>query len=288
MVTRKGREIGGSAADRASVTTVCKWGIAVGSKDRISVASLVDANSGMLSLRDDGSINWSRTLGLAQRESDDGVRQAVVTTPRRSMNHLLSRMPQLKGLLNQHRIPLVVTAAVELTLRSDLFDQVVRISTVVGGLHRRYVLLRVATDTALQILPVVESLRRMNLTTIVIAPERCNRFRSDPSRLQRIVSAGGLVQLSAASLTDQTDRQRIKLCRQLVRQGLCHFVATESGKHHDLPISLAEAYRTIVKWSGLDVADSICCHNPCQMAAGKPIDPLPKRRSMLSIFSRAA
>lgn len=260
----------------------------VGSKDRQSVASLVDANSGMLSLREDGSVNWSRTLRLAKQESEDGVRHAVVTTPRRSMDHLLARIPHLTGLLSQHRIPLVVSAAVELKLRSDLFDQVVHISTVVGGLHRRYVLLRIAADTALQILPIVESLQRMNLTTIVIAPERCIRFRSDPTKLEKIVSAGGLLQLSAASLTDQTDRGRIKFCRQLIRQGLCHLVATESGKHHDLPISLAESYRTIAKWSGYELADSICCHNPARLCEGDRIDRLPRQRGLLSIFSRAA
>lgn len=277
-----------SAADRAPITTVCKWGIAVGSKDRNAVASLVDANSGMLSLREDGSVNWSRTLRLAQQKLADGVRQAVVTAPLISMDHLLARMPHLEGLLHQHCIPLAVTGAVELKLRSDLFEQVVHISTVLGGLHRRYVLLRMATDSALQILPIVESLRQMNLTTVVIAPERCVRFRSDPSRLERIVAAGGLLQLSAASLSDQTDRQRIKFCRQLIRQGLCHLVASESGKHHDLPISLAEAHRWIVKWSGQDVANSICCHNPGQLAFGESIDPLPKPRGLLTFFSRAA
>jgi protein-tyrosine phosphatase len=260
----------------------------VGSKDRMSDARLADANSGMLSLSGEGSVNWSRTLTMAKHAFRDGVRQAVVTTPRESMNSLQRRMPHLQSLLNQHSIPIEVTAAVELTLQSDLFDQVVHVSTVFGGLHRRYVFLRVPCVTALAIAPVVESLRRMNLTAIVLTPERCDRFRRDPTKLKRIVSLGGLVQLSAASLTDQTDRDRIKLCRHLIRQGLCHFVGSESGKHHDIPISLGDAYRSIVKWSGFEVADSICCHNASRMAVGECIDAVPKRRSILKIFSRAA
>ena len=259
----------------------------MGSKDQKSAAWLVDANSAMLSLSSDGSVDWPRTLRLARHALHDGVRRAVVAGTHAGMDVMVRRMPHLSCLLQQHSIPVEVTPAVELSLRSDLFEQVVHVSTIMGGLHRRYVLLRVPDDTILPIAPVVESLREMRLTTILLAPERCIRFRRDPSELKRIVSIGGLVQLSAASLTDQTDRERVKFCRHLVRKGLCHFVASESGRHHDMPISLSEAYGMIARWSGLAVADAICCHNPSRLWEGERIEETP-RRSILTIFSRAA
>jgi protein-tyrosine phosphatase len=261
----------------------------MGSKEQTFAPRLVDANSGMLSLSADGSVNWPRTLRLAKHASGDGITRAVVTTTASETDALLRRTPHLIGLLQQHSVSLAVTPAVELRLQSDLFEQAIHVSTILGGLHRRYVLLRIPCDTTLPILPVVDSLRRMQLTTILLAPERCDRFQHDPSELKKILSLGGLVQLSAASLTDQTDRNRIKFCRYLIRQGLCHFVASESGRHHDLPISLSEAYCVITKWMGHELATAICCHNPSRLFDGECIEATPRRRSlMLKVFSRAA
>lgn len=260
----------------------------MGSKDLQSVSPLVDANSGMLSLSADGSVNWPRTLRLAKHASSDGVTHAVVTTRVSDVDVLCRRMPHLCGLLQQHSIPLAVTPAFELSLRHDLFEQAVLVSTILGGLHRQYVLLRVPCDSALPIVPVVDSLRRMKLTTILLAPERCNRFQRDTAELKKILSMGALVQLSAASLTDQTDRHRIGFCRHLIRQGLCTFVASESGRHHDLPISLSEAYGVIAKWAGHQTAEAICCNNPTRLFDGDHIESPARRQGLLRLFSRAA
>jgi protein-tyrosine phosphatase len=275
-------------ANRTPIENPLQMGVVMGSKDQKSAPRLVDANSGVLSLSADGSVNWPRTLRLAKHASGDGVTRAVVTTAASETDVLLRRMPHLSGLLQQHSVSLAVTPAVELSLQRDLFEQVVHLSTILGGLHRRHVLLRIPCETTLPILPVVDSLRRMRLSTILLAPERCDRFRNDASELKKIVSLGGLVQLSAASLTDQTDRRRIGFCRHLIRQGLCHFVASESGRHHDLPISLSEAYRVITKWVGHEVAAAICCHNPSRLFDGDCIEATPRRRSLLKVFLRAA
>ncbi len=260
----------------------------MGSKDQKSALRMVDANSGVLSLFADGSVDWPRTLRLAKHASGDGVARAVVATTASETDALLRRMPQLSGLLQQHSVSLAVTPAVELRLQRDLFEQAAHLSDILGGLHRRYVLLRIPYDTTLPILPVIDSLSRMNLMTILLAPERCDRFRHDASELRKIVSLGGLVQLSAASLSDQTDRHRIGFCRHLIRQGLCHFVASESGRHHDLPISLSEAYRVIAKWVGHDVAAAICCYNPSRLFDGDCIEASPRHRSLLKVFFRTA
>ena len=275
-----------------------RQGVVMGSKRRNIVGTrnrtgttrtpLVDANSGMLSLSTDGSVNWPRTLRLAEFAFRDEIGRVIVMAPHACLEILHRRLPHLTGLLSQHRIPMQIAPAVEFRLSNDLFDQVIHTSLVFGGPVRRYVFLRTPPDCRLPIVPVVESLRRMNLTAILLAPERSIRFREDDSELRRIVSLGGLIQLSAASLLDATDRLRIRFCRQLIRKGLCHFVATESGRHHDLPISLGDAYQAILGWAGADVADALCRHNPSRVFEGKPIEVNPRRQSILRIFSRAA
>ena len=270
----------------------------MGSKGRTSVREpkqtvekstmLVDANSGMLSLSADGSVNWPRTLRLAEFAYHDDIERVIVTAPYSCIDVLHSRLPNLTGLLSQHGIPMEIAPAIEFSLSRDLFDRVIHTSLVFGGPVRRYVFLRIPSDCRLPVVPVVESLRRMNLTPILVAPERCDRFRENESELRRIVSGGGIVQLSAASLLDQTDPARLRFCRHLIRKQLCQMVGTESGLHHDMPISLSEVYQVILRWSGTAVADTVCRHNPGRVFRGDAMDAAPKIQSRFNLFSRAA
>ncbi|MFK8114637.1 MAG: CpsB/CapC family capsule biosynthesis tyrosine phosphatase [Rubripirellula sp.] len=258
-----------------------------------STVPLADANSGMLTVSNGGGVNWPRTLRFAQQACQDGVTHAVVSSDRSDLETLLQRMPHLKGLLQQHELPIHVTPMVELTLQADLFEQVIYLSLLVGGVHRRYVFLRNQSAVQMPIVPVVQTLKQMHLTTVLLAPERQAHFREDDRELKQIIAGGGLIQLSAASLLDQTDTARVQWCRRVIRSGLCHFVASESGRHHDLPISLQQAYQTIRRWTNQSVADRLCRQNSMQMFAGDAISVAPPKQDGLlakfqSQFHRAA
>lgn len=253
-------------------------------KPHLSTPMLVDANSGMLSLTRDGGVDWPRTLRLAKQSSQQGVQQAIVSTPRPQLESILRRMPHLNGLLQQHQIPMQVTPMIELTLRSDLFDQVIYLSLVVGGVHRRFVFLRLESEVDLPLVPVLRTLQSMYLTTVLVAPERCKSFRRDDNHLQEILASNALIQLSASSLLDETDPDRIKWCQHVIRKGLVQFVASESGIHHDLPISLADAHEKIERWTDREWADQLCCHNPARMFRGEVVKPqVPKKKSFFRL-----
>lgn len=244
--------------------------------------TLVDMNNGLLSATSDGGIDWPRTLRFAKHAAESGVTEMVVTMKMGQADALMRRMTQLRSLLEQHSLELRVSPGMEMGLHSELFDHVIHTATVVGGLHRRYVLLRVMPDNPIGVTSVVDSLRSMGLMTILVSPERVERFRSDPSELKTIVRLGGRLQLSASSLLDDTDRKRVKFCKAIVRDGLCHCVASESGRHHDLPISLAEAWRVIAKWRDRKTADRLCRDNPRAVLEGRPIgaSSRPKKRRL--------
>jgi protein-tyrosine phosphatase len=121
-----------------------------------------------------------------------------------------------------------------------------------------------------------------------LAPERFPRYLDKASDLVECVRSGALIQLSAASLIDQTNRDRVQFCKFLIRKRLCHLVASETGQHHDLPISLNDAYQTITRWFGRSRADTICCDNPASVFAGENLRAVSRRRRSLNPFSRSA
>lgn len=248
---------------------------------------LVDSNSGVLSFSADGNVNWPRALRLIRQAQSSRVGQMVVTTSLSQMYTMLDRMQQLDGMKKQHAICLEFTPAVELKLTQCLFEEAVHVSTVVGGLHRRYIFLRLP-EVALPIVPVIRSFRHMKLTPVLLSPERFSRYLDNASDLVRCVQSGALIQLSAASLMDQTDRDRVQFCKFLIRKNLCHLVASETGRYHDLPISLGDAYQTITRWFGRSRADAICCDNPGKVFVGEDLRAPTSRRRKLNPFSRSA
>lgn len=238
----------------------------------VTPSKLADVSSGILQCRSTGSVDWPKTLRLAKKAADQGIGHALIVADASMIDVVHRRMPHLKSLLVSHGIPLTVQAAVELSMGTDLFERVVRTSTLFEGLHRRYVLLRIPPETRMTVAPVVESLKRMNLKTILVAPERCEWLRSKPDEWQRMTAAGALIQLSSASILDRTDPARVRFCRQLVRDHRCHFVASESGRHHDLPISLADAFTMIAGWAGEEFATTVCHDNAIRLISNEPIE----------------
>jgi tyrosine-protein phosphatase YwqE len=239
-------------------------------------ADLTDIHAGLLDVTDRGTVNWGRSLRLARQIAIQGVRQAVVTVDGDAIDTVARRLPHLQALIDQNAIDLNVRVVARLRLRSDLFDRVVQTSTVIGGLNRRYVFLTLAPENRLPVAPIVEQLRSMNLTTILIAPEKCEAMRQRPSEWERIRKAGGLIQVSAASLLRSTDRPRRRFAESLIRSEKCHFIGSEIGGVHctggdDPPTTIAEAFPMIVRLAGQDAGNQMCHANADDLFHDHPV-----------------
>ncbi len=273
-----------------------------------SPAGLVDCNAQLISAGSSGRIDWGATLERARTLRSQGVEKAVVTTPRKQLDLLRRRVPQMQELLRQQELGLQVTPCVELEMHSELFDHIIHTATVLGGVSRHYVFLRVAHDNTAPVLPVVDAIRRMRLTPIIVSPERVARFRQDPSEVDAIVKLGGRLQLSTASICEPPDRDTLRFCRRLIRSRLCHLVATgQAPIHHasvdesnvaeaatslpgNQPATLAAAWQRVASWEDELLATALFRDNPASVFRGDLIEPLPKRsvRRFFSTFRRSA
>ncbi len=224
-------------------------------------AELTDIHGGLLEVTDHGTVNWGRSLRLSRQLAHHGVRQAVVTVDGDAIDTVARRLPHLQALLDQQGIDLNVRVAARLRLRSDLLDRVVRTSMTIAGLNQRYVFLAVAPENRLPVAPIVEQLRRMNLTTVLIAPEKCVTLRSRVLEWTRIRKAGGLVQVSASSLVRTADRSQRRFAERLIASSQCHFVGSEVGDASDQPATIADAFPRLVRLAGEATAIELCHGN---------------------------
>lgn len=255
-------------------------------KPALRPAALTDIHAGLLDVTDHGTVNWGRSLRLARQIAHQGVRQAVVTVDGDAIDTVARRLPHLQALIDQNAIDLNVRIVARLRLRSDLFDRVVRTSTIIGGLNRRFVFLTIAPENRLPVAPIVEQLRQMNLTSILIAPEKCDAMQKRPSEWERVRRAGGLVQVSAASLMPSADRLRRRFATSLIRSAHCQFIGSEIGDgiHGDRPTTIADGFPMVARLVGEEVASQLCHANANDLFHDQPVT----RRVLPTRISTAA
>ncbi|TWU60419.1 hypothetical protein Poly51_06950 [Rubripirellula tenax] len=237
----------------------------------VAVCEMADINSGIFRCSADGNVHWPKSLRFAELAAEDGIRRAVAVTNFGTMDTVVRRLGLFNALLIRHRVELEVKAAVEFSLGSDLFNQIVRAATVMGGLNRHYVMLRIHPGTSLPIASVVETIRKMHLRTILVAPERCDALVHRPTEWKRLASAGALIQFSAKSLLDESNPRRIRFCRSMIREGRCHFIGTELGRDDGTSVSLAEAFRVIARWADIETATNLCWGNTNCVWENQPV-----------------
>ena len=76
--------------------------------------------------------------------------------------------------------------------------------------------------------PMVLDLLGRGHRVLLAHPERCPAFQRDPARLERLVDAGVLVQITAGSMTGGFGSTVRRFTAALLREGLVHVVASDA------------------------------------------------------------
>ncbi|TWT48145.1 hypothetical protein Pla22_51460 [Rubripirellula amarantea] len=193
-------------------------------------SEVVEVASSLIVHSHRGGIDWPRTLARATQKHAQGIRAAVVTTNLDHGNTTPRQFDQLRTLLRENQLDIEVELAIELNLRTDLFDRIARASMLAGPLNRRFAFLRVSPTNFMPIAPVVETLKRMGLQTVLISPERCSWLRSQPDEWERFKRAKTRIRISTSSLSyDAADPGCDRFTKKLLRCGQVHCVGFDQS-----------------------------------------------------------
>ena len=116
------------------------------------------------------------------------------------------------------------------------------------------------------------------LTPVLAHPERSRDVQDDPRRLERAVSGGALVQITAAALDGRLDRSAKTTAWRLLELGLVHLIASDAHSPDIRAVGLSGAREAIgderlARWLVEDV--------PAAVLAGEDVPdrpPTPRRR----------
>jgi protein-tyrosine phosphatase len=194
---------------------------------------VIDLHSHILPGVDDGPRTLEGSLELARTAVADGTRTILATPhvnddPGIDAERVAAGLEVLRPALAEARIPLEVLPGGEIAIwrLTDLDDAALRSLALGGG---PYLLIESPFSPVIgPFEPVVLDLLERGFRVLLAHPERCPAFQRDPLRIERLVEAGVLVQITAGSMTGGFGSTVRRFTAAMLREGLVHVVASDA------------------------------------------------------------
>ena len=249
---------------------------------------MIDLHSHVLPGIDDGAATIDESLAIARAAVEDGVTVLAATphvredypTTAATMERLLG---EVQAAVEAAGIPLRVVGGGELSLEmaSALpFDEVRRFG--LAG-NQGYVLVETPYQGwPLEIEQRLFELRANDIVPVLAHPERNSEVQGNPERLEQLVAAGALVQVTAASIDGRLGRRARASGLDLIERGLAHLLASDAhaGTVRQIGLSAAAAAvgdPVLAGWLTVGV--------PGAILRGEPLPPRPATRPR-GLFAR--
>jgi len=257
---------------------------------------MFDLHSHMLPGLDDGAADLRQSLTMARIAVEDGI-QGVVCTPHWSATHykntrsrVLNGVEKLGQELSNHGIPLAIFAGAELRLDPSLADGIQGGKLITINDTGRFALIELPEVFSPESLEhFFWELQLQGIKPVISHPERNHSFLKNPMALYRLVKAGVLVQLTAASVLGSFGKEVQKFSFLLLKHRMCHVLATDAHETRVRAPKLAEACRVVAQTLGERLAWEMVHEIPKRIIDGMDVDvpepiPIEPRRALSRFF----
>jgi protein-tyrosine phosphatase len=194
---------------------------------------VIDLHSHILPGIDDGPPTMEDSLELARAAVAAGTRTILATPhinddPSIDPARIAAGLVELRAALAEAEIPLEVLPGGEIAIWRlvDLDDETLRALALGGG---PYLLVESPFSPVIgDFEPLVLNLHERGHRVLLAHPERCPAFQKTPPRLEGLVDAGALLQLTAGSMTGGFGSTVRRFTSAILREGLAHVIASDA------------------------------------------------------------
>ncbi len=213
---------------------------------------MIDLHSHILPGLDDGPSTMEGSLALARAAVEAGTR-TILATPHINEDasiepaRIAAGLVELRAALAAAEIPLEVLPGGEIAIWRliDLDDDSLRALALGGG---PYLLVESPFSPVVgDFEPMVLDLHQRGHRVLLAHPERCPAFQRDPARLEGLVGAGALVQLTAGSMAGDFGSTVRRFTTALLREGFAHVVASDAHDTLRRPPGLQAGFAALEK-----------------------------------------
>jgi protein-tyrosine phosphatase len=240
---------------------------------------VIDLHTHILPGLDDGAADLDAALEMARVMAASGVR-LVCATP-----HVRDDFPTSPGSL-ERALELVQAAVAEagiaIEVRGGAEIALVRLPRLDAGARTRFglggnprlLLLETPYSTWPTDLPrMCARLREEGIVPVIAHPERNPQVQGEPTILDDVVAAGGVIQVTAASIDGRLGRVTARCARRLIELELVHLIASDAHGPGVPESGMAEAVAAV---GGGELGAWLSEGVPAALLAGDELPPRPR------------
>lgn len=227
---------------------------------------------------DDGAADSAESLAMARMAAADGTRSLIATPHQLGGNaHVTAEairqgVAALEAALEAERIGVAVRPGADVRIEPELPKLLKQGKVLTLADRGRHVLLELPHDTYIPLEPLLAALDRQGLVGILSHPERNRGIIRTPEVMENVVAAGGLLQITASSITGGFGSTPQRIARYAIEKRLIHFVASDAHDTVKRPFGMQAAYDAVCDMADEHLAQLVCCHNPARVFAGEDVD----------------
>ena len=244
---------------------------------------MIDLHFHCLPGLDDGPSDWEAAVSLCRAAAREGT-ETLVATPHvlRSpwLNESAAERDELILKLNaQLNGAPAVLAGCEFFFSADAVELWERgTAGPLTGLNRsRYLLVEFDSGAVpASAETVFHEFSLMGVVPVIAHPERCPDFALNPKRLAGLVERGARTQITAGAVAGDFGARASKVCREFLRLGLAHLVASDAHSVGSRPPRLAAAREKIREEWGEEVERGLFESNPRALLESKDLPWIPE------------
>jgi protein-tyrosine phosphatase len=245
-----------------------------------------DLHCHLLAGLDDGPRTPADALAMCRLAYEEGTRLVAATAHQNehwgdvTPDRIRRAVAQLAQALREAGVSLSVFPCAEVMAHPDI-EASWRKGDVLSVADRgQYLLLEMPDGQFVDLRATVGRLRGAGIHPILAHPERHAELLHDAGRIEELIAAGCLVQVSSGSLSDPRTRRDERALRDWVKRGVVHLLGSDGHSPRRRPPRMSAAYRRLAHWAGSPTADRICSTNGTAVLHGLPLRipaPAPRR-----------
>lgn len=218
---------------------------------------LVDIHNHILPGLDDGAATVEQSLMLISDAAANGIKH-IIATPHQDESYrnkssiVYSKVSEMNALLLEKNIPVKLYAGMEILLYEGILENNLLTLANTG----KYILIELPNNHFPPYLfDVLYKLQLKDLIPIIAHPEKNPVLMKKKDKVLEIVARGALLQITAGSVLGKNGRKVKAFTKQLLKENLVHFVASDAHSLRKRPFLLAKAYEYIESRYGTDLVD---------------------------------
>ncbi len=235
---------------------------------------MVDIHFHLLPGLDDGPGTLEMTLEMVAMAVADGTTHIVATphaSPRFALDPMLvgERLAEVSGIIGDK---VTLGRACDFHLSFENLQDIVRRPEIYTINSKGYLLVEFA-DFAIP--PTIDdtfhSMQLAGITPIITHPERNRILRRHTDWLDKWVSRGCAIQVTAGALLGRFGPNAQQIAEQWLATDRIHILASDAHNTSSRPPGLRAAFDRVAELRGEQVAQALCRENPLAAFEGRPL-----------------